>query len=192
MRTSILAAGILALASGCSPFTYEEAETVARANTLAGVAAWSALSSELAAQGRRGTESELTWSEIDGGWDFEGWIESDGPQWTGRIDFDGSLVGDEGSADWDFGADLDQVDDGAVVLDGSMDWAWGAEVTDDTAHIEWTVLGEITATGEANGTGEMDYTATLDVTPGTASYVVDGTVGGTPVDFSLTINVPSR
>ena len=27
MRQSILAAGILALASGCSPFTYEEAET---------------------------------------------------------------------------------------------------------------------------------------------------------------------
>lgn len=193
MKWSHLALGAalaLPTLSGCAAFSWDEAESVAKTNNQLNLAAFNSLMEDWSAAKKKSTTATLDWDELEDGWSMSGSITSDGPHWTGTMSFDGSLTGDESSAEWTLGVDYDQATVDATTLDGSMDWRWAAEVTTlSDFHMEYEVWGEITATGDIEGTGEVDYLATIDVSGSSASFEVTGKVGGQPVDFSLTVNL---
>ncbi len=193
MKWSTLTLGaalVLPTLGGCAAFSWDEAESVAKTNNQLNLAAFSSLMEDWAAAKKKSTTATLDWEQLEDGWAFSGSLSSDGPHWTGAMGFDGSLVGDEDSAEWTLGVDYDQATVDTTTLDGSMDWRWTVEVTTlSDFHMEYQVTGEITASGDVVGTGAMDYLATIDVSGGSASFEVSGKVGGQPVDFSFTLNL---
>jgi len=180
------------LLSGCHAFDWEEAEVIASSNNQLALVAYDALFDDWTKARRRTTQVTLDWAEVAGGWTFSGLLSSDGPVWTGAMDFDGSLVGDESSAAWTFGIGYDAVHFEDLTLDGDMDWHWAVDVLSTGFTMEFGAQGEITASGEVEGTGEVDYLAMIEVTGTSASFDVDGSIGGAPLDFSLTVNLPTR
>ena len=174
----------------CAAFDWEEAEAIGKANTRFTVAAYRSTYDDWQAAQRRSTEATLDWGEIEDGWQMNGSLTSDGPVWTGAMGFDGSLVETDGGAAWDLAVSYDNVQGDDISLDGDMTWAWEVDVHGDAFSMTYEVQGEITATGEAEGTGAIDYIATVEVDGTSVSINADGDIGGRPVDFSFTANVP--
>lgn len=191
-RTAVIALSILVapMLGGCHDFSWDEAESVAKSNTLLNVAAYRSLSSDWEAAKRRSTTAVLNWNELDDGWSVDGSVTSDEASWSGTMDFSGSLVGDENSADWDLSVTYHQCEYDGVVLDGSMTWHWGVDVYSDGFGMEYSVGGDLSSTGDVEGMGALDYSASIELHGTSVSFEVGGKVGGTPVDFSLTVNLP--
>lgn len=191
-RIAVTAFAALALSTlgGCADYNWDEAESVAKSNTLLNVAAYKSLSSDWEAAKRRATSATLNWTELDNGWEFDGSVTSDESSWSGTMDFDGSLVGDENSADWDLSVTYHSCAYDGVTLDGTMSWHWGVEVFADGFRMVYQVTGNVTSAGEVEGPGSLDYGASIELHGTSLALAVTGDVGGTPVDFSLTINLP--
>lgn len=187
----LLAAAALPLFTACRAFDYEEAQDIALANTKTTVGAYVSAWDDFNTNQRRATTAELNWSESENSWSVDGSLSSDGPVWTGAMGFEGSLTVEEQMAEWALSIAYDQVQSDDILLDGDMSWRWSLELRDQGFRMEYEVQGEITATGEeVDGTGEMDYLATIDVDGNSVDIDADGKIGGTPIDFALTVNLP--
>lgn len=180
----------LSLLGGCADFNWEEAEDVANSNTHLNLAAYKALYDDWGTARRRATDATLNWSELADGWAYDGGISSDGPYWTGAMDFDGDLTGDASSAEWNLAVTYTDCSyEEGLTLSGDMSWHWAVEVSSTGFSMEYAVKGNLTAVGDIEGTGEVDYHAMINVDGNSVSLDISGDVGGTPVDFMLTVNL---